>query len=88
MDKTAIKNIPRDRTVTYARIVADYRPQKKDPDRVRITAGGNLINYPEDVSTTTADLITSKLLWNSIISTPGAKYCCIDLANFYLEMPM
>ena len=26
-----IKNIPRDRTVTYARIVVDYRPQKKTP---------------------------------------------------------
>ena len=26
-----IKNIPRDRTVTYARIVVDYRPQKKAP---------------------------------------------------------
>jgi hypothetical protein len=27
-----IKQIPKDRTVTYARIVVDYRPQKKDPN--------------------------------------------------------
>eukprot|EP00957_Ditylum_brightwellii_P115684 8823950-Ditylum_brightwellii.AAC.1 len=51
-------------------------------------AGGNLINYPGDVSTRTADPITSKLLWNSVLSTPGARYCCINLANFYLESPM
>ena len=41
----AIRNIPRDRTVTYTRIVVDYRPQKSDPNRVRLTAGGNLIEY-------------------------------------------
>ena len=30
-----IKQIPRDQTVTYTRIVVDYRPQKLDPNRVR-----------------------------------------------------
>ena len=38
LDLEGIKNIPKDRVVTYARIVVDYRPQKKDPNRVRITA--------------------------------------------------
>ena len=57
-----IKNIPRDRTVTYARIVVDYRPQKKYPNRVRITVGGNLIEYPYELTTHTADLTTSKIL--------------------------
>ena len=32
------------KTPTYARSVVDFRPQKSDPNRVRITAGGNLIN--------------------------------------------
>ena len=31
-----------------------------------------------------ADLTTSKLLWNSILSTKGARYMCLDLKNFYL----
>jgi hypothetical protein len=83
-----IKNIPVDRTVTYSRIVTDYRPQKTDPNRVRITVGGNLIDYPGEVTTRTADMITSKILWNSVLSTPGAKYCCADVKNFYLETPM
>jgi hypothetical protein len=72
MTKDEIKQIPRDRTVTYARIVVDYRPQKDDPNRVRITVGGNLIEYPGELTTRTADLTTSKILWNSTISTPGA----------------
>lgn len=57
-----ISRIPRDHTVTYARIVPDYGPQKKDPNRVRITAGGNLIHYPFELTTRTADLQTSKVM--------------------------
>jgi hypothetical protein len=30
---------------TYARIVVNYRHQKEDPNRIRITVGGNLIIY-------------------------------------------
>ena len=83
-----IKGIPGDRTVTYARIVVDYRPQKEDPNRVRITVGGNLIDYPFELTTRTADLTTSKVMWNSVISTPGARYACADVKNFYLETPL
>jgi hypothetical protein len=87
LDHDAIRNIPKDRTVTYARIIVDYRPQKSDPNRVRITVGGNLIHYPGKVTTRTADMVTSKILWNSVLS-PGAKYCCADVKNFYLKTPM
>ena len=51
-----IRRIPPDRTVTYARIVIDYRPQKDDPNRVRITVGGNLIDYPDKLNTRTTGL--------------------------------
>eukprot|EP00978_Attheya_sp_CCMP212_P012262 scaffold30472_cov37-Attheya_sp.AAC.1 len=83
-----VKDIPKDRTVTYANIVVDYRAQKEDPNRVRITAGGNLIEYPGELTTRTADITTSKMLWNSVISTKGAKYMTMDIKNFYLCAPM
>ena len=83
-----IPSIPRDRVVTYARIVVDYRPQKADPNRVRITVGGNLIEYPYELTTRIADLTTSKVMWNSVISTPGSRYICADVKNFYLETPL
>ena len=88
MTHEEIKCIPGYRTVTYARIVVDFRPQKKDPNRVRITVGGNLIDYPYELTTRTAYLTTSKLMWNSVISTPGAKYVCADVKNFYLVTPL
>lgn len=75
MSHAEIANIPDDRVVTYsALIIVGYRLQKDDPTPVRITAGGNLITTPEDVTTRTADLVTTKILWKSVLSSPGAKY--------------
>ena len=50
--------------------------------------GGNLINYPDNVSTKTAKITTAKILINSIIITPKAKFCVLDIGNFYLGTPM
>ena len=88
MTHDQIRTIPKDRVVTYARIVVDFRPQKEDPNRVRITAGGNLIQYPGELTTRTANLTTSKILWNSVVSTEGAKFMGIDVKSFYLCTPM
>ena len=43
--------VPNGRTVTYGRIVVSLRPQKAEVERTRLTVGGNLIDYPGDVST-------------------------------------
>ena len=83
-----IDNIPADRTVTYTRIVVDFRPQKADPNRVCITAGGNLIVYPDEITTRTADLIITKIMWNSVLSTQGARYMYIDIKNMYIATPL
>ena len=50
--------------------------------------GGNLINYPGDCGTPTANLLTVKVLFNSIISTPNARFMSIDIKDFYLKTPM
>ncbi len=88
MTHEQILRILHNRTVTYTRIVVDYRPQKADPNRVRLTVGGNLIDYPGELTTHTADLTTTKMLWNSVISTKDARYLCLDIKNFYLGTPM
>ena len=49
---------------------------------------GNRINCPYDVGTPTADLLTVKLLFNSVISTEGARFMTMDIKNFYLNTPM
>jgi hypothetical protein len=53
-----------------------------------VTIGGDRINYPHDCGTPTADLMTVKMLFNSIISTPDALFMTIDIKDFYLMTPM
>ena len=50
--------------------------------------GGDRINVPMDCSTPTANLLTVKLLLNSVVSTPGVKFLGLDLKDFYLNTPM
>ncbi len=78
--------IPQDRLkdVTYIKFVASVRTKKEDPYRIRATLGGNLINYPDNVGTLTANLLLIKILLNSVILTEGAKFATANLSNFYL----
>ena len=50
--------------------------------------GGNLINLPGDVTTPTEDLVTAKLISNSVLSTKNTKFMCADIAKFYINNPM
>ncbi len=74
--------------VTYGRICVNYRPKKDDPNCMRLTVGGNRVNFPGDCSTPTVHMVMVKLHLNSVISTKGAHYCTIDLKDFYLMTPM
>jgi hypothetical protein len=74
--------VPKGKIITYGRFVVDIRPNKSEIHRVCLTVGGNLIQYPGDVSTRSAELTTSKCLWNRTISTEGAKHMCLDVKNF------
>ena len=76
--------VPHNKRVTHARIVCSIRPQKSETHRVWITAGGNLANYKGDLSTPACSIETIKLHWNSVSSTPRAKYCAADLKDFFI----
>ena len=80
--------VPKDKRPTYARFFCSYRPQKAEPYRTRITVGGNLINYPGNLSMKVADMTTFKILVNSTLSTPGACWLGLDVKNYYLGTPM
>ena len=80
--------VPFGRTVTYPRIVSTIRPEKDEPNRSRITTGGNLItDYPVTISTETSKLETIKIYWNSVFSTKDTRYLCLDISNMYLNPP-
>ena len=68
--------------------MVSYRPKKLDPNKSSLTLGGDQIVCLYDVSTLTSDLSKIKMLWNSVLSTPGAKFSTVDISNLYLGMPM
>ena len=80
--------IDRRKDVTYGSFSCDIKPNRTETHRTRLTAGGDRINYPEDVGTPTADMTLVKVFFNSVISTKGAKCVMLDVKDFYLNTPM
>jgi hypothetical protein len=82
--------IPQDRLkdVTYIKFAASVCTEKDDPHRIWATLGGNLIHYPDNVGTLTADLLLIKKILNSVILSNGAKVATAHLSNFYLMTPL
>jgi hypothetical protein len=83
-----LKNIPKDRKITYGKIVCDYKPHKKEKERVRLTVDGDRLVYSGDVATSTADITTLKFLINSTLSTEDATMMMMDIKNYYLGTPL
>jgi hypothetical protein len=83
--------VPQDiaKDLTYGLITCLIRPEKIEELKwTRLLEGGNRVHYPGDAGTPTANLLTVKLLINSTISTPNAKYMTLDRKSFYLNTPM
>jgi hypothetical protein len=74
--------------ICHTIVVCELRLEKDDPDHTRITISGNCICFPGDLGTNTASLKLVKLLLNSVLSCPGARFSSINLKNFYLDTPM
>ena len=72
----------------YTKVVCEYRAHKEDPNRTRITIGGNRICYPGNVGTPTGLLKLVKLIINSFLSRRYVRFVAFDISNFYLSMPM
>ena len=85
-----MKDVPKERMkdVTYGQFVCMVRPEKSEPNRTRFVVGGDKINYPGEVATPTAEMLVAKLLFNSVVSTVGARFMTMDISNFYLMTPL
>ena len=84
------RDVPHERRkdITYGQFVCTIQPEKTEQHRTRFTVGGDRVNYPGEVATPTADMLVAKLLFNSVISTPKAKFMTMDISNFYLMTPL
>ena len=78
---------PVDRQGTYCKIVATLKPHKAEKHRIRLTVGGNRIDYPGLVTTPTAEMQTVKLHLNSVISDVNASYLVTDIKKIISELP-
>ena len=54
------KGKPKDRKSTHVVALCDIRPQETETCRTRLTAEGNIIDYPGDFSTPISELTTMK----------------------------
>jgi hypothetical protein len=55
---------------------------------VRLTVGGDRLDYSGDIATSTADITTFKILINSTLSTEDAAMMMMDIKNYYLGTPL
>ena len=83
-----INKVPPNKRPTYACFVCSYYLQKAEPHHTHLTVGGNLIDYPGNLSMKVADMTTFKILVNSTLSTPGACWLGLNIKNYYLGTPM
>lgn len=73
--------VPEDRKVTYGRLVSFIRPTKAETHRIRVTIGGDRLDFAGNITTHCVSLTTTKLLLNSTISTPNAKFMTMDVTK-------
>jgi hypothetical protein len=77
-----LHNIPKDRNITYGKLVCDFKPNRNEKHQVRLTVGGDTLDYSGDTATSTADITTFKILINSTLSTNNAKMMMMDIQKY------
>ena len=77
--------VPRGFKVTYGCFVCDYCPLKSEPFKVRLTVGGEILEYQKDESSPASSLLESKLILNSTISDACrvARFMSCDMKFFF-----
>jgi hypothetical protein len=83
-----LTNVPKDRKITYGKIVCDYKPHKKEKERFQLTVVGDTLDYSNDFATSTADITTFKIIINSTLSIEDAAMMMMDIHNYYLVTPL
>ena len=76
------------RKITYSNPVCDYFPHKDDPYRIRLTIGGDKFPYPSGSGSPAATLLEAKILFSSVISTPGYQFICAYIKDCFIYSPM
>ena len=78
-----MKTKAKKKKITYANFFCNICPQKSDTHLVRMTARGDLLDYPDDPSSPTVSVTDNKIHFNSTISYAkrGALYMTLNIKN-------
>ena len=80
--------VPSSKRVTYGQIFVSIRTNKAKTHQVHITKGGDKLSYDGPTAMQCANLITTKILLNSAVSTILALFMFADIHDFYNNNPM
>ena len=75
-----------ERGLAFKSVICDPKKLKRTVKKSLLE--GDRIKYPGAVATPTAEILVSKLLFNSLISTKDARSMAMDISNFYLMTPL
>jgi hypothetical protein len=79
-----LKSIPKNRKITYEKLVCNFKSNKNEKHRVRLTVGGDILDSSDDTATSTADITIFKIWINITLSTQEAKMMMMDIKHNYL----
>ena len=71
--------VPKDKKVTYGKIVYEMKPEKEEKERTRLTVGRKLLYFTGNLSAPPSSVKTAKCVFNSVVSTPGARCILADI---------
>ena len=80
--------VPKFKTVTYGHIFTEIRPHKSETYRVCLTVRRYRLEIDGVKTMKYAGLVTTKMLLNSTVSTPGSRLCTFYIKEFYYGKPM
>ena len=59
--------------------------EKEEKERTRLTVGGNLLDFTGNISAPTLSVTTATCVFNSVVSTLGARSLLVDIKKIYLN---
>ena len=74
--------IPKDKKITYGKIVCEVKPEKEKKERTKLAVSGKLLYFTGNISAPTESVTTAKCVFNSVVSTPGTRCLLADIKHF------
>ena len=75
--------VPKNKKATYGLIIDSIQPNKEQLYHVSLIIGGNRMDFHGIIATQYASLMTTKMLLNGTIYTPGYYFMTLDTKDCY-----